>query len=560
VSAVLPGQAEELGTLPVLLADGRVVRGTRGTVVLDDALAGRICPATVATLGRWGVRLVDPADAHPVLERLGAVVLDVPGLLASPQVREAILSRQDDPGGDGLGEVARAVVDLVALDQDLRATGDLRGAGDLPGHGPDPAPPVLGMVELPAADGEPVPAHGLVLPGSLAHRLFDDRVMAPVGAAVAGQVSEPVLRALGVRSAPVAVRVPDVIADPGADDPDGTDDATLPALSLDGWDDYLAWLADRLGPGAWVGDVRCVADLDAVAADAWPQMLAVVAGDRDLRAALLGPVLAPEGSAASYSAWWLTHRAGLGLGAPFALRPDVLPGWLPGPPAVLDGTDEQVRRVLGGVGGPDELGLPGWAQVLDACQVGEPVDLPRAVEVWRALAALAQAPGAPGAHPPDPPRVLPALVGPTRAALVRTESVVVADAPMWSQRTDLGAVLPVPSAAAEALAGLLAVPLASELASGQVDGPGETEPVPDQVLALAGAVTSWQVHDELAVDGSDVDWWVDADGTVHAVHLAGLAAALAQANDRWPDRWAIEAALTDPARAPEAQLDQAFTV
>ncbi len=578
VAAVLPEQAEALAALPVCLADGRVVRGARGTVVLDGALTDRLSASTVAGLGEWGVRLVDPAAAHPVLERLGAVDLDVPGLLALPEVTEAILRRQDDPGSepglgyqddgggehlvdgptshqvDGLGAVAAAVVELVAA-----------GDGAWPSG---PALPVLGLVELPAADGEPTPAHGLVVPGSLAHRLFDDRVMAPAAAALVEQVGQPVLRLLGVRSAPVVVRVPDVVADPAAVDLDGTDDAALVAATLDGWLDYLAWSAERLGPGAWLGDVRCVADLDAVDADAWPTMLATVAGDRDLRAALLDQVRAPDGPAPSYTAWWLTRRAGLGLDRPFALHPQVLPGWLPGPPTALDGLDDEVRRALGGVGGPDDLGLPGWARVLDASRAGEPVDLAQAVEVWQALAALAAGLSSPGAELSGPaaglpgtsdlPAVLPALVAADRAALVHRASVVVADAPMWCQRTDLGAVLPAPTASAEALAELLDLPLAGDQAAGEVDAPGTVEPVPAEVVARLGAPETWCVHDDLTVDGCEVDWWVDADGTVHAVHLAGLAAAIAQVTDRWSDRWAVEAVLTDPSRAPEALLDQAF--
>lgn len=547
VASVLPEQAEALAALPVLLADGRVVRGARGTVVLDGALTDRLSPSTVAALGEWGVRLVDPAGAHPVLERLGAVDLDVSGLLALPEVREAILRRQDDPDDDphgGLGEVAAAVVELVGQDPGL----------------PDPAPPVLGLVELPAADGEPTPAHGLVVPGSLAHRLFDDRVMAPVATALVEQVDRSVLRLLGVRSAPMVVRVPDVVADPAATDLDGTDEAALLAATLDGWPEYLTWLAGRLGPGAWVGDVRCIADLDAVDADAWPTMLATVAADRDLRAALLDQVRAAEGTAPSYSTWWLTRRAGLGLDGPFALHPLVLPGWLPGPPAVLDGLDDEVCRALGGIGSPADLGLSGWVRVLDASRAGERVGLAQAVDVWRALATLAQDP--PGRQS-DLPAVLPALVGPEAgtdgAVLVCRESVVVADAPMWCQRTDLGAVLPAPATTAAALAHLVDLPLAGDQAAGRVDGQGTAEPVPGEVAALLGRPQSWRLHDHLTVDGSEVEWWVAIDGTVHAVHLAGLAAGMAQVTDRWADRWAIEAVLTEPARASEALLDRVLS-
>ena len=82
------------------------------------------------------------------------------------------------------------------------------------------------------------------------------------------------------------------------------------------------------------------------------------------------------------------------------------------------------------------------------------------------------------------------------------------------------------------------------------------EAVPDAARAVLGeeAPRTWWEHDELRVDGVEVEWWVDEAG-VHAVTTSGLAAGLAQATGRWERRWAVEVVLSDERRAPEARLD-----
>ena len=79
---------------------------------------------------------------------------------------------------------------------------------------------------------------------------------------------------------------------------------------------------------------------------------------------------------------------------------------------------------------------------------------------------------------------------------------------------------------------------------------------PDTVHDVLGerAPRIWWEHDELRVDGVEVEWWVDEAG-VHAVTTAGLAAGLAQATGQWPRRWVVEAVLADERRADEARLD-----
>lgn len=574
---------EALGALPVPLADGRVVRGARGLVLLDEATRTPDVLAALGVLARWGLRVVHPDAEHPLLARLGATAPDGAGLLTHPAVRQAVLDQADDDDVALAGDVSDAVLALVAA-----AVGE---QADAP-SGPAPAAAAwLGLLTLPAADGEPTPAHGLVLPGSSAARLLDDRVLAPVQGEVLERWGRDVLVAAGVREDLVVAGVGGVVA--GATDLDPSDADTLVTGSLDAWDDYAEVLAETFGAGAYVADLRAVADLDAVAPGQWPAVLRRLAERPDLRAALLDPVRA-EGAAAeapSYTAWWLRERADLGLGQPFAVAgadDDALTRLLPGPPDVLDGLDPEVQRALGGVGALDRLDRAAWRRVLDGLgAAGSPVALPVAAGLWRTWAALA---GGDGAGPGDEVELVPALVGPTRVVVVHADDAAVADAPMWWQRTDVAALVPAPApgvtaapqpggedpsgapAPAARLAALLGLPLASELADGRVGsspdedtdvdtGDGEVVPTPEAVLrVLPGAPATWLEHEELRVDGVPVDWWVDGHGAaavVHATQLAALARGLAQAAGRWADRHAVEIVLTEPDRGEEIAVESA---
>ncbi len=509
-----PRAREALAALPVPLAGGRVVRGARGTLLVAADEVARLAPETLDALATWGVRIVDPAAAHPVLERLGAEPAALAQVLAQDAVRRAVLEQDDEPG------VTDAVLDLVA-----RVVED----------GGDVAAPWLGLVELVAADGEAAPAHGLVLPGSLAARLLDDRVLAPVALEAVDRWGADVLRAAGVRDSLVVVRVRDVVADPTADEPGDE--------QLDGWPEYLAYLAHELAPGAFVGDVVAVADLDAVLEGAWGEVLTLVAGTPALRAALVEPVRDEHGRRApSYTAWWLRTRGP--VPGPFGTAGG---GLLPPVPQWLAGFDAEVLRALGAVD-LAELDLDGWARVLDALPAGRAVAPADAVAVWRALATLpADAAG-------EAPEHVVALVAADRAAVVHAEDAAVADAPMWQQRTDVAAIVPAFGDAA-ALADALDLPLASELAGSLVAGDGARQPVLDEVRAVLGdgAPQEWWEHDELHVDGVEVEWWVDHAG-VHAVTMSGLAAGLAQAAGQWSRRWVVEVVLSDGRRAGEALL------
>lgn len=542
---------EALGALPVPLADGRVVRGARGLVMLERADADAVGTDALRTLGRWGLRVVDPVQAHPLLARLGAEAPSARGLLAHPALRGAVLDQADDDDLALADEVTDAVLAVVRAAVGDDPHGSDRGVGHQPW---------LGLLTLPAADGEPTPAHGLVLPGGPAADLLDPRVLAPVTVECVERWGRATLVAAGVRDDLVLVHVPDVVAEPAVLDPDGTDDGSLAAQSLDAWPDYLASVAVALGAGEYVGDADAVADLDAVEPSRWPEVLARLATVPALRRALLEPVRGERGAwAPSYTAWWLRERGPAGLGGVFATDADganpVLRDVLPATPPVLRGLDAEVQRALGGVGSLAELDPDAWVRVLDTLgPAGSPVDVRTAVALWRGIA------GAAGRAQEGAVRAaerVPALVGPSQAAVVHADDAAVAERPMWWQRTDVAAMVPAPRDHAEAVAAFLELPLATDLADGQVEGDDDAveHPVPVEVtVVLADAPTTWWEHDELTVDGAPVDWWVTGDGAqavVRAVHSAGLAAGLAQAAGRWSARHAIESVLVAPERAAE---------
>ncbi|HWS57295.1 MAG TPA: ATP-binding protein, partial [Actinotalea sp.] len=524
----------ELATAPVRLVDGRVVHGARGLVLASGAP-----PGTLEAMMGWGLRVVDPAADHPVLERLGAQRLDAAALARHPVLRERVLEDDDD--------ASRVLLLLVEA-----AAGAEGPPGRPDGHGPaDPAPSWWGEVLLEADDGEPAPARGLVLPGSPAARWFDPAVLPPVSTALVERWAG-VLGRVGVRSGLVVERVDALVAD-----------------TLDGWPEYLdeAGLDDVApddagpsGDGSPDDDEAplAVADLDAVRREAWPTVLAALAA-QGRRA--LEPVRAPDGHRApSYTVWWLRHRAGLGLDVPFALRTDAVPGLGPVPPE-LAGLDETLLRALGGVVGPQDLDADGWAGVLDGLlDAGRAtVDVALAVELWRAIGRLVGSAGPDGPDgSPDVARAalapladaeqLPALTG-REVRLTPTDAVAVAD-PMWAQHPAVGPVLVVPTALAAPVARALDLDLAAERAAGRVDSRGTSAPVPGPVrtlLAVLGggaAPTAWWRHEELLVDGERFGWWV-ADGVVHAEGPDGLACGLAQLAG-WPHRDRIARLLADP--------------
>jgi hypothetical protein len=557
---------EAVAGAPVPLADGRVTRGARGTVLLD-------APHLAGIARALGVRVVHPDVAHPLLERAGAAPTTPRGLLADPAVRSTALAAAeevlDDADADHLGTVlsappavdessdaavSSAVPDdptgvqvVEAVLELVRLAAAEPGSGDLP----------FWLGELPVvADGDVVPLREAALPGTWAAQHLD---LALVRDDVVERWGSAVLAAAGARADLGVYRVADVVTADGDDAEDADYGPDDPAGWLSGWDEYLEHLADELGPGVWVGDVSAVPDLDALR-DAADDELAValhrVAADPGLRRALLTPVRSPDApgrESVSYAAWFLRRR----LGAPFALGDTPLLS--PAPPGTR-GLDDGVLTALGGLHDLADLPRQDWSTVLGQLPEGQGEGRPRlsadvALAVWAGLAALARADDP---RPIAPPR-LPAL-GPAGVTVERTEDLAVAGSPRWAQ---LGPVVPAPADVAELLAELLDLPYENDSALGP-DEPGERVELDPRVRELApGAPETWRRHDVLTVEGKHVAWWVSgtpADagghGVAHATSAQGLARALAELTG--VDPLLLEAALRDPARAEELSAERAW--
>ncbi len=287
---------ESLAGLPVLLADGRLVRGLRSVVVGAD-------PILVEALQALGLRVADPDAVHPLLERLGAVQAEPRAILDEPAVRAAVEASMDsdDPGG-----VAEAVLTLVQA----------AGAG-----GPSVVERAwLCGLALPDDDGEWSPAGELLLPGSALAGIVTNGALGLLDAGWAQRWPSDVLTAVGVLATFAVVRDEDVAVDPDATDHD-----------LDGEAEWLDEVLDEVGDGGSGGlppalpTFRAVRDLDLVDPDHWPAALRLIASDPELRAAaveLLRVVDAGGGSSevASYTAWWLRGHPVLAGRRPGELR------------------------------------------------------------------------------------------------------------------------------------------------------------------------------------------------------------------------------------------------
>ena len=96
LAAAEPAELGELGSLPVPLADGRLVRGPRGLLLPGPR------PGHAQSLTALGFRVVQSGAVHPLLARLGAVEATPQSVLADPAVRAAVEASYDeeDPGAD----------------------------------------------------------------------------------------------------------------------------------------------------------------------------------------------------------------------------------------------------------------------------------------------------------------------------------------------------------------------------------------------------------------------------------------------------------------------------
>ncbi|GAA3847739.1 molecular chaperone Hsp90 [Saccharothrix violaceirubra] len=478
---------EALGSLPVPLADGRLVGSPREVYLLDT-------PFEVP-----GLRIAHPDAAHPLLLRLGAVEAGPAELLDSPAVREAVEHSLDDPALEGR-DLLDAVLRLVS-----RAGGR----------------PWLGALALPDAAGEWRRADELVLPDSpLLEVLEDDAPVGVLSADVAAAWDRPTLTGVGVLDG-FTVVVDDAPTEPDHD------------LADEGY-----WWDAAEEPPARVLGIR---DLDLVADDKWPAALAMMAGSPETWRA----VVEPDG----YTGWWLARYA------QFAGTPPR--EWRTADAESLTGLYDVVPEVglpphvLAACGVRTELAVLDEDDVTDLlARLGDPARTLSDALVLRVHAALAEVADAVSVEPPDRVRVLTGAAEPA-------DEVVVMDRPWLLGVLPPEAVLTADTDP-EALAELLALPLASEEVTGTVLTTGEEVGWAElaavrlacDLLGVALPAGTVTVHDRLEVsaegDTHDVLWWLDEDVLHTADTPEGLARALAWATSRWPDRHTFAALITDP--------------
>ncbi|AVH58056.1 MULTISPECIES: sacsin N-terminal ATP-binding-like domain-containing protein [Streptomyces] len=544
---------DRLSGLPVPLADGRTTIGPR-QILLPTADGAQAAPDTLA---RLGLKVAHPDAAHPLLEKLGALPATPRAVLTTPQVRAAVAASLDDEGGwdgwegdaPGAEELADTVLALV------------RDAGLEPGD-----EPWLGALALTDDEGELAPAGELVLPGSPFAQVMRESELAYVDSELADRWGEQPLAACGVLANFALVRATDVVLDPDELEPrDGDfaepDDAGL-LDAVDVWcEDVLDRLPDSPVPPV-ATEIVAVRDLDLVDDERWPQALALLA-QPPLRDALTQPVriLLPDGTheiVRPYTAWWLRGHPVLDGRRPAGLRSTGGDPLLHGLYDEADATgfdDEQVLRALGvrtSVAALlDEPG--GAAELLD--RLADPEREVSGAQLHALYGALADL---------DPEQVtlpdeLRAVVD-GEVRVVDAADAVVVDSPDLLPFTGGVPLLPVRPSRAADLAELFQVRRLSESVTGKVDSEGTEHDVPESVRVLLGpsTPTSYVEHEELVVEGIEIDWRRTRDGVLHAATLEGVAAGLAWAAGQWPRRFEVAALLEDPSRTEELARDRWF--
>ncbi|BEP14452.1 hypothetical protein acdb102_27630 [Acidothermaceae bacterium B102] len=514
---------DDLGALPVPLADGRLVTGARGLVLAGSA-------ALPVGLERLGVRVVDAEAAHPLLLSLGAVAAAPRELLDDDRLRAAVDDSLDADDPDELAEVVLALVAAAGL-----------SAGDLPW---------LGRLALTADDGDVVPAEELLLPGGAwAGMVVDDAPFGTVATGLVDRWGAETLVAAGVLDVFATVDDTDVVVD--ADETDHQLDAE------DLWLDAVLDLLPETDLPPTLVELTAVRDLELVRDDAWPQALALLASAA-FRGRVVEPawVLMADGrrvGVPSYTAWWLSRHArvnGRSLGALRLASAGELAGLLD--PVGLP-LDELFLRAVGVRASLDELLTdPAAADGLLAV-MGERASGLDAATLGRVYAGIARHGG-----PEQPPARLPARVAGATVVVDATTAVVV-DAPDLLPLLGSRPVLPVDAASAFDLAEALDVGLASELADFAVAAePVVTQrwsevPGVERALQRAGVdepptarVLAYQRLLVVGVDGEavEVPWRaIGTDDHVRAGDIAALGRALAWRTHQWSQRAAMAEAL-----------------
>ncbi|MFJ6086406.1 sacsin N-terminal ATP-binding-like domain-containing protein [Streptomyces sp. NPDC092369] len=544
---------DRLSGLPVPLADGRTTIGPRQVLLPTSDADALIDPEVLA---RLGLKVAHPDAAHPLLEKLGALPATPRAVLTTPQVRAAVATSLDDEGGLDWEQEAPDAEELADTVLAL-----VRDAGLEPGD-----EPWLGALALPDEEGELAPAGELVFPGSPFAQVIREDELAAVDAELAEKWGRQPLAACGVLADFALVRATDVVLDPDELEPrDGDfaepDDAGL-LDAVDVWsEDVLDRFPDSPVPPV-ATELIAVRDLDLVDDDKWPQALAMLSRP-PLRDALVQPVrvLLHDGThelVRPYTAWWLRGNPVLDGRRPAGLLAAGGDPLLRGLYDEADATgfdDEQVLRALGvrtSVAALlDEPG--GAAELLD--RLADPDREVTGAQLHALYSALADL---------DPEQVtLPDEVRAVvdgEVTVVDAADAVVVDSPDLLPFTDGVPLLPVRPARAAELAELFQVRRLSESVTGSVDSEGTEHAVPESVRVLLGAQTlsTYVEHEELVVDGVELDWRLTTDGVLHAATVEGVAAGLAWAARQWPRRFEVAALLEDPSRTEELGRDRWF--
>lgn len=365
----------------------------------------------------------------------------------------------------------------------------------------------LAALPLPDEDGGWRPAGELLLPDGPLARVVDRE--AGFGVVRHGVAHDDVLAAVGVLRGFSTARV-----DEGVE-------------GVDGLDDWLASLAPGEEPGV------VVRDLDLVRDHAWPQALEILDS-----AGLLG---------LPYVRWWLAGAPVLDGRRPRGLR-------VPGTDPLLEGLYDDAP------GHPGRAALLGARSSLPELLSDEPEDLlerladPARV-VGRAQVRAVHAHLAEADVDVDPPSHVRAVLD-GALQVVPAEDAVVVDRPDLLARAAPYAVVPVPLALAPALADLLDVALASEVAPTAALADHRLEPWSVTWPGVAGSLCHHAEVVVLDAGGQDVAVdWVAAGDVDHVVGVEGTARALAWRLGAWERRHELLARLRGDHEAADADLD-----
>ena len=548
VSGDDPLAFDALAALPVPLADGRTVRGPRGTL----RPAGSLDDATLAALTPLGLRVIHPhalGEGSRLLERLGAQPAEPRVMLADPSVLQALDAAydpvplgDDDASSDPLA-VAEAVLALV------------RAADPRPGERFG-----LGRLLLPEADGGLTPAGELLVPDSALAGIVDPELYGFVDAAWVERWGSGVLHAAGVPDGFPLLRDTDVLLDP-----DTLDDELAELEGFEDWAEHVEALCPPDSAPVVLAELAGVIGLETVRPEAWARALELLAQTPALRQAVMRPArlsLADGGKLTlpPATAWWLSRTPVLAGKCPADLvaGDDTALAGLYDPLDPADagalandaefltalGVKTTALELLTTPGGPDEL--------LDRlADPDRPVTRSQLTDLYCTLAEVP----ADQVSPPDHLRAT--LDG--ELVVADADDVVVVDAPDLLPLLAGRPYLPIPLRFATALADLFDLDLASEVIDAGVDEPGEVRDVPEAVRALLpDAPGTYVEHDDLILaDGTEVDWRV-ADGVVHTSTFDGLARGLAWAAGRWDQRHLVAAMLAEPERIADLLVEVDF--